>query len=208
MKRVVIGISGASGAVYGIRLLQLLRSEALAETHLVISRAGRATINAETDYTTKQVLAMADVGYDNADMTAAIASGSFRTDAVIIAPCSIKTLSGIANSYDDTLMVRAADVGLKERRPVVVLLRETPLHRGHLRIMTEAAEAGVVIMPPVPAFYHRPTTLEEIVDHTVQRTLDLIGIDTSIAPRWGHDPESSRGRNINRAPVGHNGGAT
>ncbi|MFC7622641.1 UbiX family flavin prenyltransferase [Microlunatus sp. GCM10028923] len=208
MKRVVIGISGASGAVYGIRLLQLLRSEALAETHLVISRAGRATINAETDYTTKQVLAMADVGYDNADMTAAIASGSFRTDAVIIAPCSIKTLSGIANSYDDTLMVRAADVGLKERRPVVVLLRETPLHRGHLRIMAEAAEAGVVIMPPVPAFYHRPTTLAEIVDHTVQRALDLIGIDTSIAPRWGTTPESSRGRNISPAPVGHNGGAT
>jgi 4-hydroxy-3-polyprenylbenzoate decarboxylase len=184
VKRVVIGISGASGAIYGIRMLQVLRAQELAETHLVVSRSGRTTIHSETDYTTRQVLDMADVTYDNGDMAAAISSGSFRTDAMVIAPCSIKTLSGIANSYDETLMVRAADVGLKERRPVVVLLRETPLHRGHIRIMSEAAEAGVIIMPPVPAFYTRPTTIEELVDHTVQRTLDLIDIDVSIAPRW------------------------
>jgi 4-hydroxy-3-polyprenylbenzoate decarboxylase len=185
VKRVVIGISGASGAIYGIRLLQTLRALELAETHLVVSRAGRATIHQETGFTTKQVLEMADVTYDNADMTAAIASGSFRTDAMVIAPCSIKTLSGIANSYDDTLMVRAADVGLKERRPVVLLLRETPLHRGHIRLMAEAAEAGALIMPPMIAFYTRPATLEDTIDHTVQRALDVIGIDVDIAPRWG-----------------------
>jgi 4-hydroxy-3-polyprenylbenzoate decarboxylase len=185
MKRLVVGISGASGAVYGIRLLQTLRALEVAETHLVVSRAGRATIHAETDYTAKEVLGMADVVYDNADMTAAIASGSFRTDAVVIAPCSIKTLSGIANSYDDTLMVRAADVGLKERRPVLLLLRETPLHRGHIRLMAEAAEAGATIMPPMIAFYSRPRTLEETIDHTVQRALDAVGIDVDIAPRWG-----------------------
>lgn len=185
MKRIVVGISGASGAVYGIRLLQLLREQKLAETHLVVSRAGRATIHSETDFTVGQVHDFADVTYDNADMTAAIASGSFAVDAVVIAPCSIKTLSGIANSYDETLMVRAADVGLKERRPVIAMLRETPLHRGHIRIMAEAAEAGVVIMPPVPAFYTRPATLEDIVDHTVQRLLDLVGVPVDIAPRWG-----------------------
>lgn len=184
MKRIVVGISGASGAVYGIRALEILREFALAETHLVISRSGRATIHAETDLTTRSVTELAHTSYDNADMTAAIASGSFRTDGMLIAPCSIKTLSGIANSYDDTLIVRAADVALKERRPVVALLRETPLHRGHLRIMAEAAEAGVVIMPPVPAFYTRPQSLQEIIDHTVQRALDQLGIDTDIAPRW------------------------
>ncbi len=180
----VIGISGASGAIYGIRMLETLRSLELAETHLVISRAGRATIHAETDFTTKEVHELADVVYDNADMTAAIASGSFRTDAIVIAPCSVKTLSGIANSYDDTLIVRAADVGLKERRPVVLLLRETPLHRGHIRLMAEATDAGATLLPPVPAFYMRPTSIEEIVNHTVQRTLDLIGIDVELAPRW------------------------
>ena len=185
MKKVVIGISGASGAVYGIRMLQILRSLELAETHLVVSRAGRATIHDETDYTAKQVVDMADVTYDNADMTAAIASGSFRTDAVVVAPCSIKTLSGIANSYDDTLMVRAADVALKERRPTVLLVRETPLHRGHIRLMAEASEAGAIIMPPMPAFYTRPTSLDQVIDHTVQRTLDLIDIQVDIAPRWG-----------------------
>ncbi|GAB3600156.1 UbiX family flavin prenyltransferase [Microbacterium tumbae] len=185
MTRLVIGISGASGAIYGIRMLEVLREKQLAETHLVISRAGRATIHQETDRTTKEVLALADVTYDNADMTAAIASGSFRVDGVVIAPCSIKTLSGIANSYDETLMVRAADVALKERRPVVAMLRETPLHRGHIRLMAEATEAGVVIMPPVPAFYSRPASLAEMIDHTVQRTLDLVGIDADIATRWG-----------------------
>jgi 4-hydroxy-3-polyprenylbenzoate decarboxylase len=184
VKRVVVGISGASGAIYGIRLLQTLRAHDLAETHLVVSRAGRATITAETDFTAKQVYGMADVVYDNADMTAAIASGSFATDATVIAPCSIKTLSGIANSYDETLIVRAADVGLKERRPVVLLVREAPLHRGHIRLLAEAAEAGATIMPPVPAFYTRPATLDDVVNHTVQRTLDLIGMTVDIAERW------------------------
>jgi 4-hydroxy-3-polyprenylbenzoate decarboxylase len=184
MKRLVIGISGASGAIYGIRLLQAAREFGLAETHLVISRSGRSTIQAETDYTAKQVTEMADVTYDNADMGAAISSGSFLTDAMIIAPCSIKTLSGIANSYDETLMVRAADVSLKERRTVVALLRETPLHRGHIRLMGEAADAGLIIMPPVPAFYTRPTGIEDIVNHTVSRAFDLVGMPLPNATRW------------------------
>jgi len=192
VKRVIIGISGASGAVYGIRMLQVLREHQLAETHLVVSRAGRATITMETDYSVRDVTALGDVVYDNADLTASIASGSFPIDAMVVAPCSIKTLSGIANSYDETLMVRAADVCLKERRPVVALLRETPLHRGHLRLMAESAEAGVVIMPPVPAFYTRPATLEEVVDHTVARALDLLGISVPGASRWGEGDSRSR----------------
>lgn len=194
-KRIVVGISGASGAVYGIRLLQLLREHRLAETHLVISRAGRSTITMETDHSVREVMAMGDVVYDNADLAAAISSGSYPVDAMLVAPCSIKTLSGIANSYDETLIVRAADVCLKERRPVIALLRETPLHRGHLRIMTEAADAGVTILPPVPAFYTRPTSLEEVVDHTVARTLDLVGISLPGAARWGESgsgPASAR----------------
>jgi len=189
--RVVIGISGASGAIYGIRLLEVLRKYELAETHLVISRSGRSTIHAETDYTSKAVTELADVVYDNADMAAAISSGSFPVDAMVIAPCSIKTLSGVANSYDETLIVRAADVCLKERRTVVALLRETPLHRGHLRIMTEATEAGVILMPPVPAFYTRPTSVEDIVMHTVGRTLDLIGLELPGATRWGDSPTTA-----------------
>jgi 4-hydroxy-3-polyprenylbenzoate decarboxylase len=184
VKRLVVGISGASGAVYGIGILKAVREFGLAETHLVISRSGRATIHAETDYSTKDVLDLADVTYDNADMAAAISSGSFLTDAMVIAPCSIKTLSGIANSYDETLMVRAADVALKERRPVVALLRETPLHRGHIRLMAEATDAGLIVMPPVPAFYTRPASIDDIVAHTVSRTLDLVGMAVPSATRW------------------------
>jgi len=184
MKRIVVGISGASGAIYGIRILEKLREHSLAETHLVVSRSARATITAETDYTVAQVTALADVAYDNNDLGAAISSGSFRTDAMIVAPCSIKTLSGIANSYDESLLVRAADVALKERKPVVALLRETPLHRGHIRLMADATDAGLIVMPPVPAFYTRPTTVEDIVMHTVARTLDLVGIDLPDAKRW------------------------
>jgi 4-hydroxy-3-polyprenylbenzoate decarboxylase len=182
--------------VYGIRLLEVVRRFSLAESHLVISRSGRSTITMETDATVAQVSDLADVRYDNADMGAAISSGSFRVAGMVLAPCSIKTLSGIANSYDDTLMVRAADVCLKERRPVVALLRETPLHRGHLRIMSEAAEAGVIIMPPVPAFYTRPQTLDDVIDHTVARTLDHFGLDLPGVPRWGEPaPTAGPGRN-------------
>ncbi|GAA0991669.1 UbiX family flavin prenyltransferase [Subtercola frigoramans] len=185
LPKIIVAISGASGAIYGIRLLEAMREHGLAESHLVVSRSGRATITSETDYSVRQVTELADVVYDNADMTAAIASGSFRTAGMIVAPCSMKTLSGIANSYDETLIVRAADVCLKERRTVVALLRETPLHRGHLRIMSEAAEAGALIMPPVPAFYTRPATVEDIVMHTVGRTLDLLGLEMPGASRWG-----------------------
>jgi 4-hydroxy-3-polyprenylbenzoate decarboxylase len=184
VKRLVVGISGASGAIYGIRLLEKVREHALAETHLVISRSARATIHAETDYTVAAVQELADVVYDNGDLGAAISSGSFRTDAMIVAPCSIKTLSGIANSYDETLLVRAADVALKERKPVVALLRETPFHRGHIRLMADAADAGLIIMPPVPAFYTRPATVEDIVMHTVARALDQLGIELPDAQRW------------------------
>jgi len=187
MKKIIVGISGASGAIYGIRILEALRKHSLAESHLVISRSGRATIHAETDYTVKEVSSLADVTYDNADVGAAISSGSFVTDGMIIAPCSVTTLSGVANSYGDKLMVRAADVALKERRTVVALLRETPLHRGHLRLMANAAEAGLVLMPPVPAFYTRPASIEDIVMHTVARALDQVGLELPDATRWPTD---------------------
>lgn len=184
MKRIVVAITGASGAVYGIRLLEMLRKYSLAETHLVISRSGRATIHAETDYSVRQVTDLADTVYDNADLGAVISSGSYRTDGMVVAPCSVKTLSGIANSYDDTLAVRAADVHLKECRPLVLLFRETPLHRGHLRLMAQAADNGAVIMPPVPAFYHRPHTVDDVVLHTVGRVLDQFDVELPDLRRW------------------------
>jgi 4-hydroxy-3-polyprenylbenzoate decarboxylase len=184
VKRIVVAITGASGAVYGIRLLEVLRKYSLAETHLVISRSGRATVHAETDYSVRRVTELADTVYDNADLGAAISSGSYRTDGMVVAPCSVKTLSGIANSYDDTLAVRAADVHLKERKPLVLLLRETPLHRGHLRMMAQAAENGAVIMPPVPAFYHRPHTLDDVILHTIGRVLDQFDLELPDLRRW------------------------
>ncbi|MGY0155324.1 UbiX family flavin prenyltransferase [Edwardsiella tarda] len=190
MKRLIIGISGASGVIYGVRLLEVLRSHPEVETHLVMSQAARQTLALETDRSLREVLALADVVHDVRDIAAAISSGSFKTAGMVILPCSIKTLSGIVHGYSDTLLIRAADVVLKERRPLVLCVRETPLHLGHLRMMTSAAELGAVIMPPVPAFYHRPQRIEEIIDQTVNRVLDQLDITLphELFPRWqgGH----------------------
>lgn len=187
MKRIVVGISGASGAIYGVRALEILR-EAGCETHLVITRAARATIAEETEYQPRDVAGLADHSYSDGDLGAALSSGSFRTAGMIVAPCSVKTLSGIAHCYDETLLVRAADVTLKERRPLVLLVRETPLHAGHLRLMQQATESGAVIMPPVPAFYSHPASLDDMVTHTVARALDCLGVDPGERPRWTGRP--------------------
>lgn len=186
MKRLIVGISGASGAIYGVRLLQVLRDVADVETHLVMSRAARQTLSLETDLSLRDVQALSDVVHDARDIAASISSGSFKTAGMVILPCSIKTLSGIVNSYTDTLVTRAADVVLKERRPLVLCVRETPLHLGHLRLMTQAAELGAVIMPPVPAFYHRPQTLDDVINQTVNRVLDQFDIDLpeDLFTRW------------------------
>lgn len=186
MKRLIVGISGASGAIYGVRLLQVLRDVAGVETHLVMSQAARQTLSLETDLSLREVQALADVVHDARDIAASISSGSFKTAGMVILPCSIKTLSGIVNSYTDTLVTRAADVVLKERRPLVLCVRETPLHLGHLRLMTQAAELGAVIMPPVPAFYHRPQTLDDVINQTVNRVLDQFDIDLpeDLFTRW------------------------
>ena len=187
-QRLLIGMSGASGAAYGIRLLEVLRDQPV-ETHLVMSKAAALTINAETDRSVDEVRALADVSYPVGDVGAGIASGSFRTKGMVIAPCSIKTLSEVANCAAGNLLARAADVTLKERRRLVLMVRETPLHAGHLRLMSQATEAGAIIMPPVPAFYARPSSLAEMVDHTVGRVLDLFDIDTGLAHRWKEAPE-------------------
>ncbi|HBL6081434.1 UbiX family flavin prenyltransferase [Enterobacter hormaechei subsp. xiangfangensis] len=186
MKRLIVGISGASGAIYGVRLLQVLRDVAGVETHLVMSQAARQTLSLETDLSLRDVQAVSDVVHDARDIAASISSGSFKTAGMVILPCSIKTLSGIVNSYTDTLVTRAADVVLKERRPLVLCVRETPLHLGHLRLMTQAAELGAVIMPPVPAFYHRPQTLDDVINQTVNRVLDQFDIDLpeDLFTRW------------------------
>lgn len=183
-QRLVIAITGASGAVFGIRLLEALRTLAQIESHLVLSAGARTTIALETDYALSDVKALADVVYADTNLAAPISSGSFRTLGMIIAPCSIRTLSGIATSNAGSLVVRAADVTLKERRPLVLLVRETPLHLGHIRLLEQAATAGATIMPPVPAFYHRPSTIAEIVDQTVGRALDQLGLDTELVSRW------------------------
>ena len=185
-KRIVVGISGASGAIYGIRLLEVLQGVAEIETHLVLSPAARRTIPMETDFAVEQVEALASRNYRSADIAASISSGSFRAHGMIVAPCSMKTVSGIATSYSDNLLLRAADVMLKDRRPLVLLVRETPLHLGHLRLLVQAAEIGAIIMPPVPAFYHRPATLEAVIDQTVNRALDLLGVELAqdLFPRW------------------------
>lgn len=186
MKQLIVGISGASGAIYGVRLLEVLREVADVQTHLVMSQAARQTLALETDLSLRDVQALADVVHDARDIAASISSGSFKTAGMVILPCSIKTLSGIVNSYTDTLVTRAADVVLKERRTLVLCVRETPLHLGHLRLMTQAAELGAVIMPPVPAFYHRPQTLDDVINQTVNRVLDQFDIDLpeDLFARW------------------------
>ncbi len=182
--RLIIGISGASGAIYGITLLKVLSTTKEVETHLVISEAAELTIRQETDWKLKDVRALATCAYDIHDIGARIASGSFQRDAMIIAPCSVKTMSALANSYAENLLVRAGDVTLKERKPLVVVLRETPLHLGHIKNMLQLTQMGAIIFPPVPSFYGRPGTIEALVKETVGRVLDLVNIKHNLLSRW------------------------
>lgn len=181
--RFIVGISGASGVVYGIRLLQLLRQLDM-ETHLVMSKSAQVTLAHESDLSMAEVRALADVAHSNSDIGASIASGSFQVSGMIVAPCSIKTMSEITTGMTSTLLSRSADVMLKERKRLVLMLRETPLHLGHLRSMTAVTEMGAIIYPPVPAFYARPQTIDEMVDHTLGRVLDLFGLDAKTVRRW------------------------
>lgn len=183
-QRLIIGISGASGVIYGIRLLEVLAQDKSIETHLILSPAAKATISEETNWKVRDVEKLADVVHKPGNIGANIASGSFETMGMIVAPCSIKTLSGIAHSYDADLMTRAADVQLKEGRPVLLMVRETPLHLGHLRLMTQAAEIGAIIMPPVPAFYSNPKSVDDLINNTVGRALARIGIQNELYFRW------------------------
>lgn len=185
-KRLVVGISGASGVIYGIRLLEVLSKTEGLETHLVMSDSARRNIELETDYQVAQVEALADRLYQFKDIGASISSGSFKTVGMVVAPCSIKSLSALANSYNDNLLVRAGDVTLKEGRKLVVVVRETPLHAGHLELMLRLARSGAVILPPMPAFYHRPRDLQAIVDQTVGKILDQFDIDAGLFRRWGN----------------------
>lgn len=184
MRRLVIGISGATGAIYGVRLLEVLSTSKEIETHLVISDPAKQTIEHELEIGVKEVEALADFVYDVNDIGACISSGSFKTDGMVIAPCSIKTMSALANCYNTNLLIRAGDVTIKEGRPLVIVLRETPLHAGHLRQMMELAQLGVVILPPVPAFYHKPKTIDDIVNHTIGKILDRFNIDHNLFARW------------------------
>jgi 4-hydroxy-3-polyprenylbenzoate decarboxylase len=190
-QRLIVGISGASGVAYGVRLLQLLRNAGV-ETHLVMSKTAEITFAHETSLKIADVAALADTCHSIGDMAASIASGSFKTMGMIVAPCSIRSMSEIASGVTTTLLTRAADVTLKERRRLVLMVRETPLHTGHLRTMTALSEIGAIIAPPVPAFYARPDTIEDMIDHTVGRVLDLFDIDVGIVRRWREEPDPKR----------------
>jgi 4-hydroxy-3-polyprenylbenzoate decarboxylase len=194
MKRLIVGITGASGVIYGIRLLEVLSGVPDVETHLVISTAGAQTVGLETKYSAADVMALADVTYRFNDIAAAISSGSFMTVGMVVIPCSMKTLAGIAHSFSDNLLLRAADVVLKDRRRLVIVPRETPLHLGHLRLMTQVVEMGGLLVPPMPAFYHHPKTIDDIVDQTVNRVLDLfdISLNDDLFTRW-QGGKTSRG---------------
>jgi len=187
--RLIVGISGASGVIYGIRLLETLRALAI-ESHLVISKAAEITLTEETNLTLAQVRQIATRTYRTGDIAAPISSGSFRTRGMIVAPCSIRTMSEIACGVTSSLLTRAADVVLKERKPLVLMVRETPLHLGHLRTMAQLTEMGAVIAPPVPAFYNRPTTIDDLIDHTIGRVLDQFDIDSGRVRRWGESDGS------------------
>jgi 4-hydroxy-3-polyprenylbenzoate decarboxylase len=190
-RRLIVGISGASGVIYGVRLLQLLRNAGV-ETHLVMSKAAEVTLAYETDLKIGDVKALAYATHSIDDMAASISSGSFRTMGMIVAPCSMRSMSEIASGVTTTLLTRAADVTLKDRRRLILMIRETPLHTGHLRTMTALSEMGAIIAPPVPAFYAKPSGLDDMVDHTVGRALDLFDIDVGIVRRWGETPELKR----------------
>ena len=183
-RRVVVAITGATGAVYGVRLLQYLSATPGIETHLVLSDAATLTLHQETGLQRKEVEGLAHVVHKNRDIGASIASGSFQSDGMVIAPCSMKTLASVAHGLSDNLVARAADVVLKERRRLVLMVRETPFNLAHLRNMTQVTEMGGIIFPPLPSFYHKPASIEEMVDHTVGRVIDLFGIEHTLAPRW------------------------
>jgi len=182
--RLIVAITGSSGAIYGIRLLEALRAAPKVEVHLILSRGGKLTAALETGRKARDIEKLAHRVHSDQDLAASIASGSFKTAGMIVAPCSMKTLSGIANSYADNLVVRAADVVLKERRRLVLMPRETPLHLGHLRLLQRAAEIGAIIAPPIPAFYGKPKTVDELIDHSIGRVLDLFDIDCGLVKRW------------------------
>ena len=184
MKKLIVGMSGASGVIYGIRLLELLKTIREVETHLVMSPSAKLNLEIETSHTAGYVESLADVVHSFRNQAASISSGSFKTDGMVIAPCSMKTLSAIVNSYADSLLVRAADVVLKERRRLVLMPRETPLHVGHCKLLYEAALLGAVISPPLPAFYNKPETIDDLVNHSVGRVLDLFDLDAEIVKRW------------------------
>ena len=184
MDRLVVGISGASGVIYGVRFLEIASKLPL-EIHLIISNAAKKNLEIETEYTASDLEAMAHTVYDPGDLGASVSSGSFLTLGMVIIPCSIKTLSGVANSFNDTLLIRAADVSLKERRKTVLVVRETPLHLGHLKLMERVTESGAVVFPPIPAFYHKPKKIEDIIDHSVGKVLDQFGIKHHLFKRWG-----------------------
>ncbi|MDP7393143.1 MAG: UbiX family flavin prenyltransferase [Pseudomonadota bacterium] len=187
-QRLILGISGASGVIYGIRMLQILQEKPI-ETHLVISKSAEITIAYETDWKAAKVKELADVVYPAADIGAAISSGSFKTMGMVIAPCSVRSMGEIASGVTSSLLSRAADVVLKERRRLVLMLRETPFHAGHIRQMQTVTEMGAIVAPPVPAFYARPKSIEEMVDQTIGRTLDLFDIDIGVTKRWGENIE-------------------
>jgi 4-hydroxy-3-polyprenylbenzoate decarboxylase len=184
MKRLIVGMSGASGSIYGIRILEMLRAMDDVESHLVMSRYARLNIEIETSHSVEYVTELADVVHNANNQAASIASGSFKTDGMVMAPCSMKTLSAITHSYNDSLLVRAADVVLKERRTLVLMPREVPLHAGHCKLMYEATQLGAIIAPPFTSFYHRPKTIDDLVNHSVGRVLDLFGLETGVVKRW------------------------
>jgi 4-hydroxy-3-polyprenylbenzoate decarboxylase len=186
-RRLIVGVSGATGAIYGVRILQILSKIDDVETHLVLTKAGKMTIQVETPYSVKDVETMADVVHDVNNVGASISSGSFRTAGMVIAPCSMKSMSAIAHSLGGDLLVRAADVVLKERKKLVLVARETPLHLGHLEAMAALTRMGAVIFPPVPAFYHRPKTLDDVINQTVTRILDQFDIDVKLFHRWDEE---------------------
>jgi len=190
--RLIVGLSGSSGLPYGIRLLEVLRKQGSHEIHLILTDAAKLNISVETDWTVKEVEALADVVHNVLNISASIASGSFRTEGMIVAPCSIRTLSAITHSLADNLLVRAADVTLKERRRLLVMPREAPLHTGHCKLLYEASQLGIIIFPPMPAFYGRPRTIDDMVNATIGRALDLFGIDAGLVKRWtGVQPKSN-----------------
>lgn len=188
MKKIIVGISGATGVIYGIRLLEVLRTIDDVETHLIITPCARLNLEIETDYGPADVEALADEVHSIRNQAASISSGSFKTDGMVVAPCSMKTLSAIAHSYADNLLTRAADVILKERRTLVLMPREAPLHVGHCKLLYEAAQLGAIIAPPMPAFYNSPQTIDDLVNHSIGRVLDLFDLDPGILKRWEGTP--------------------